>query len=105
MAPLRILPDVTGSRIFKMAAAKPEELISQLLDNIHDSNAFPTTNPPFSGSRMSTAPLRILLDVIDVFKCDFYFWFGRLYVNFRCRSTSRVKETNNIGFLVPENVA
>jgi hypothetical protein len=29
---LRILPDVTGSRILKMAATKPEVLISQLLD-------------------------------------------------------------------------
>ena len=34
MALLRILPDVTGSRILKVAATKPEVLISQLLDNI-----------------------------------------------------------------------
>jgi len=34
MALLRILPHVTGSRLFKMAAAKPEVLIYQLLDNI-----------------------------------------------------------------------
>src|SRR5208282_1609463 len=34
MAPLRILSDVTGSLLLKMAAAKPEVLISQLLDKI-----------------------------------------------------------------------
>src|SRR5208282_4281893 len=31
---LRIVPDATGSRFLKMAAAKPEVLISQLLDQI-----------------------------------------------------------------------
>ena len=34
MALLRILPDVTGSRLLKMAAAKPEVLISQLPNQI-----------------------------------------------------------------------
>ena len=34
MALLRILPDVTGSRLFNMAAFKSEVLISQLVDKI-----------------------------------------------------------------------
>ena len=34
MALVPVLPDVTGSKKFKMAAAKPEVLISQLLDKI-----------------------------------------------------------------------
>jgi len=34
MALLRILPNVTGSRSSKMAAVKPEVLLSQLLDQI-----------------------------------------------------------------------
>ena len=34
MALLRILPDVTGSRYFKMAVAKPDILLYQLPDNI-----------------------------------------------------------------------
>ena len=34
MVPMRILSYVTGSRYLKMAAAKPEVLISQLLDKI-----------------------------------------------------------------------
>jgi len=34
MALFRILSDVTGSRFLKMSAAKPEVLISQLLDKI-----------------------------------------------------------------------
>ena len=34
MALFRIVPDVTGSRFLKMAAAKSEVLISQLTDHI-----------------------------------------------------------------------
>ena len=61
MALLRILPNVTGSRLLKMAAAKPEVLISQLPDQ--NSDAVPTANPPFCGSSNSMALLRILPDV------------------------------------------
>ena len=34
MARLRILPEVSGSRKYKMAASKPKVLITQLLDKI-----------------------------------------------------------------------
>ena len=37
MAIMRILSDVTGSRVFKRAAAKPEVFIYQLLDKIATS--------------------------------------------------------------------
>src|SRR5208282_2597457 len=42
---LRIVPGVTGSRILKMAAAKPEVVISQLLEKI--STPFQRLNPIF----------------------------------------------------------
>ena len=44
---LRILPDVTVSRILKMAASKPEVLISQLLDKI--ATPFQRQTPHFLG--------------------------------------------------------
>ena len=47
LALLRIVSDVTGSRFLKMAASKPEVVITQLLDNI--ANAVPTANPYFRG--------------------------------------------------------
>ena len=49
MALLRILADVTGSWFFKMAAAKPEDLRSQLADQI--ANRLPVT----SGSTLNSA--------------------------------------------------
>ena len=62
MALFRILPDVTRSRLFKMAAVKPEELISQLLNKI----ATPFQRElPFSGPSNSMALLRILHDVTE----------------------------------------
>ena len=58
---VRMLRGVSGSpNKFKMAAAKPEVLISQLRDY---SKAVQTANHPFSGSRNSAALLRILPDV------------------------------------------
>ena len=45
MALLRPVPDVTGSRFFKMTAYKPEVLISQLLNKI--ATPFQTATPTF----------------------------------------------------------
>src|SRR5208282_5175396 len=45
MGLLRIVPDVTGSRFLKMAAAKPEVLISHLPDKI--STPFQRLTPIF----------------------------------------------------------
>jgi hypothetical protein len=53
--------NVTGSLIFKMAAAKPEVLISQLLHKI--ATPFERLTQPFYGSSNSMAILRILSDV------------------------------------------
>src|SRR5208282_5041588 len=56
---LGILPDVTGSRKLKMAAVKPEVLISQPLEKI--ATPFQRLTP-FFGSTNSEALLRILPD-------------------------------------------
>jgi hypothetical protein len=84
MALLRKLPDVTGSRLFKMAANNPEVHISQLPDKIvwhqmwqngsryngstyisasrQDIKSVPTAFPQFLGSSNSMELLRILSD-------------------------------------------
>ena len=44
---LRRVPDVTGSQILKMAAAKPEVIIYQLTDHINVATPFQRLNPHF----------------------------------------------------------
>ena len=62
MPPSAIPSDVTGSRKFKMAAAKPELLISPLLDKI--GTPFQRLTPHFRGSGIQMALFRIRSDVI-----------------------------------------
>ena len=64
MAPLRILPDVTGSRLLKMAAAKPEGLTAAIFKNrlpvTSDSiriNAIVLLDPENGGLAVGTASL------------------------------------------------
>ena len=52
---LGLVPVVTGSRIFKMTAAKPEVLISQLLDKI--ATPFQRLNPIFGVQQLNCAIL------------------------------------------------
>ena len=62
MALLRIVPDVTGSRFFKMAAANPEVLISQLTDHI--ATPFQRLNPILGVQEVHGA-------ISNTARCDF----------------------------------
>ena len=50
---LQLLPDVTGNRHFRMAAAKPEVLISQLLDKM--ATPFQRLTPIFGIQQLNNA--------------------------------------------------
>ena len=60
-APLRILPDVTGSRKFKMAAAKPEVLIFRLPDDVE--TRFQRLDPVVEAQEVIGA-------ITDIFLCN-----------------------------------
>ena len=98
----RIVPDVTGSRFLKMAAAKPEVVISQLLDKI--STPFQRVTPIFgvldiNGTNLFTVR-RNLIWKLRYFP---YFRFGGRHLVKRFPVTSGTIHNSAIGLLDPES--